>query len=114
MYIVLAVEINDIAAYTFGNTPRNILRGPSQNNLDLGIGKRFVIHERRFIEFRGELFNAFNHVNLANPISDLNAVVASGGLLSATGQVVNPGSFGQIISASSNPRLVQFVLKYRF
>jgi hypothetical protein len=53
-------------------------------------------------------------VNLANPISDLNTVVSTGGSLSATGQVVNGGNFGRIISTASNPRLVQFALKLKF
>ena len=66
------------------------------------------------MEFRAEFFNVFNHVNFANPISDLNAVISSGGSLDANGQIVNPGAFGRIISTSSNSRLVQLVAKFRF
>jgi hypothetical protein len=58
--------------------------------------------------------NLFNQVNLANPISDLNAVLASGGSLDASGNIVNPGSFGRIISATNNPRLIQFALKFNY
>ncbi len=107
--------IADGAGTDFGNVGRNILRGPRQVNVDLGIGKNFAVAEHRAVEFRAEFFNLLNHVNLANPISDLNAVAATGGSLNAlTGQIVNPGAFGQIISASSNPRLIQLALKYRF
>jgi len=106
--------IADGAGTDIGNVGRNVLRGPNQTNVDFSAGKRIDIRERQYLEFRAEFFNLLNHVNLANPISDLNAVAATGGTISATGQIVNPGSFGQIISASSNPRLIQFVLKYRF
>ena len=98
----------------FGNLGRNALRGPNQSNFDFSLVKNFVATERLGVEFRTDFFNLFNHVNYANPISDLNAVAASGGSLSPTGAIVQPGSFGKITSASSNPRLVQFALKLRF
>jgi hypothetical protein len=98
-----------------GNVGRNILRGPRQNNVDFSLIKRFKVTESKNLEFRTEFFNLFNHVNYANPISDLNAVLASGGSLDATnGRIVNPGSFGKIISTSNNPRLIQFALKFNF
>ncbi|HEX7177835.1 MAG TPA: TonB-dependent receptor, partial [Pyrinomonadaceae bacterium] len=87
------------AGADFGNVGRNILRGPRQINLDLSIIKRFSIDDSKNVEFRTEFFNLTNHVNFANPISDLNAGAAS---------------FGRIISASTNPRLIQFALKFNF
>jgi len=54
-------------------------------------------------------------VNFANPISNLNAVQSSGGSIDPnTGQIINPGDFGRIISTSSNPRLIQLALKLNF
>jgi hypothetical protein len=97
-----------------GNVGRNCLRGPSQVNVDLAIGKRFPVRESSSFEFRAEFFNLFNHVNLANPISDLNAVSSSGGSLNATGRIINPGAFGRIISTSNNPRLIQVAMKFTF
>lgn len=98
-----------------GNVGRNILRGPRQNNVDFSIIKRFKVAESKNLEFRTEFFNLFNHVNFANPISDFNAVLASGGSIDATtGRIINPGSFGKIISTSNNPRLIQFGLKFNF
>jgi len=98
-----------------GNVGRNILRGPHQNNVDLSIIKRFRFWESKAIEFRTEFFNLFNTVNYANPISDLNAVPAAN--FNADG-TINPtlgaGRFGRIISTSSNPRLIQFGLKFNF
>jgi hypothetical protein len=97
-----------------GGVGRNILRGPRQKNTDLSILRRFRIAESKNIEFRAEFFNLFNQVNLANPISDLNAVLASGGSLDANGNIINAGSFGRIISATNNPRLIQFALKFNY
>jgi hypothetical protein len=91
------------------------LRGPHQVNVDFSVIKRFPIRESRNLELRAEFFNLFNHVNFANPISNLNAVTPSGGSINATtGQIIRPGDFGRIISTSNNPRLIQFVAKFNF
>jgi hypothetical protein len=82
----------------FGNVSRNSLRGPRQSNFDFSIIKNIKTTERTKVEFRTDFFNLFNHVNYANPLSDLNA----------------GASFGKVISASSNPRLMQFALKLKF
>jgi hypothetical protein len=81
----------------FGNTGRNILRGPRQRNVDLSISKRIPVTERFGAELRGELFNAFNMVNFSNP---------SGSVTSAT--------FGTISATTGNPRVVQLALKMMF
>ena len=76
---------------------------------------RFPLGESRNIEFRTEFFNLFNHVNFANPISNLNAFASSGGSIdSNTGRIINPGDFGRITSTSNNPRLIQFALKFNY
>ena len=98
-----------------GNVGRNVLRGPGQNNIDFSIIKRFPLGESKNIEFRAEFFNLFNHVNLANPISNFNAIQSSGGSIDPnTGQIISPGDFGRITSTSNNPRLIQFALKYTY
>jgi hypothetical protein len=99
----------------FGNVGRNVLRGPRQINVDFSLIKRFSFSESKDIEFRAEFFNLFNHVNFANPISNLNAFASSGGSIdSNTGRIINPGDFGRIISTSNNPRLIQFALKFNY
>jgi hypothetical protein len=45
----------------FGNSGRDIIRGPGINNWDLGIGKDFKFTERVAFQFRAEAFNVFNH-----------------------------------------------------
>ena len=97
-----------------GNVGRNILRGPNQNNIDLSLTKRFRLNEAKNIEFRAEIFNLLNHVNLSNPISDLNAVSATGSFDPATGRIVNAGDFGRITSTSNNPRFLQFAIKFNY
>jgi hypothetical protein len=84
-------------------------------NLDFSIAKLFPLAESRSLEFRAEFFNLFNHPNFANPISNLNALFASSGSIDpATGQVLNAGNFGRIISTSTNPLIIQFALKLLF
>jgi len=98
-----------------GNVPRNCLNGPAQSNLDLAAIKTFHFSETRKLELRAESFNLFNHVNLASPISNLNAVNSSGGSIDPnTGRILSPGNFGKIVSASANPRLLQLALKIQF
>ena len=98
-----------------GNVPRNCLRGPRQTNVDLAIARQFRISQSRNVELRVEFFNLLNHVNFANPISDLNAVESSGGSIDrSTGQITRPGDFGRVISTSSNSRLIQLVVKMNF
>jgi hypothetical protein len=78
----------------FGNTGRNILRGPDQRNLDFSIIKFLPITEAVRLEFRTEFFNLTNTPSFANP--DSNIVSAA---------------FGRISSTSTGPRVIQFALK---
>lgn len=100
-----------------GNVGRNVLRGPRQTNVDFSIIKRFPFGESKNLELRGEFFNLFNHVNFANPISNLSAVSSSGGSIDQnTGQILpdKAGDFGRLISTSNNPRIIQFAVKLNF
>ena len=98
-----------------GNVGRNVLRGPRQFNVDFSVIRRFPISEQKNVEFRAEFFNLFNNVNLDNPISNLNVITSSGGSIDAiTGRIINPGDFGRIVSTASNPRLIQFAIKFNF
>jgi hypothetical protein len=72
------------AAFTFGNAPRNLLRGPKFVSTDLSLMKNFPIGGGAQFQFRAELFNVFNNVNYGNPNG-----------------VFNSTSFGRISSAGS-------------
>jgi hypothetical protein len=72
------------AQYTFGNAPRNVLRGPNSKTTDLSFMKNFPLGRGAQFQFRAEVFNVFNTVNYNNPNG-----------------VLNGGSFGRISSAAS-------------
>lgn len=82
----------------YGNASRNVLYGPGIHNWDIGIQKSFPIPagEASRLEFRGELFNAFNHAQFGAPNSG----------------VVSP-TFG-LVSSARAPRLVQLALRLIF
>jgi hypothetical protein len=56
-----------VPLFTFGNLSRNALRGPGINNWDISILKDIQFTESRYLEFRSEFFNAFNHVQFYSP-----------------------------------------------
>jgi hypothetical protein len=70
------------AQYTFGNAPRNVLRGPRAMITDLSMVKNVPVGGSVRLQIRAEIFNAFNTVNYGNP----NAVFGSEtfGRISAT------------------------------
>ena len=53
--------------YQFGNSGRNILRGPAFSSADWALAKSFLFTEAARLELRWEAFNTFNSTNLANP-----------------------------------------------
>jgi len=55
------------ASGTFGNAARNSLRGPGFFQTDLSIAKKLLLHEGVSLQFRTDIFNLFNNVNLDNP-----------------------------------------------
>ena len=80
----------------FGNSDRAPISGPGRNNFDIGIQKQFPITEARYVQFRVEMFNAFNHAQFRNP----NGAVAN-------------RNFG-LVGGARPPRLVQLGLKLVF
>ena len=82
----------------FGNTGRNIMRGPDQRNVDLALVKGMHITEDLTLEFRSEFFNLFNGVNFGRPGNN----------------IASRTNFGIITSTTSAPRVIQFALKLVF
>lgn len=64
-------------AGTFGDLPRNALRGPGFWQADLIFNKRIPLGEHVKLEFRTEVFNVFNRANFAPPSSALNVGLPS-------------------------------------
>ena len=87
----------------FGTCARNNLVSPRQVNFDASAIKDFQITERQALQFRMEMFNAPNHVELGNPN-------VSWGSSNTAAQA----TFGQITSTRANMRQIQFALKYNF
>lgn len=98
-----------------GNVGRNCLNGPAQADVDFSLARAFKVRETARVKVRAEFFNLLNHQNLSNPISNLGAVLPSGGSIDPnTGAVLSGGSFGRIVSSSSNPRIVQVSVRLEF
>jgi hypothetical protein len=80
-----------------GTAPRTICCGPGISETDISFIKNIPINERSHFEFRGELFNLFNHTQFYNP----------------DGNSTDGTQFGQVTQVK-DPRLAQFALKFYF
>jgi hypothetical protein len=92
---------------TLGNARRRFFAGPGINNWDMALLKDTLIREGMNLEFRAELFNAFNHAQFGLPdgnITDTQKVSPDTGRLQG---------FGTITSANP-PRIMQLSLKLLF
>jgi hypothetical protein len=83
------------APFTFGNAPRYMgnVRAPGMEDFDIGVQKWFRYRDILRLQFRAEMFNAFNRVNFYAP----------------DGNLTDP-AFG-VISATLPPRDIQLALK---
>ena len=59
------------AQFTFGNAPRNVLRGPKFAVTDLSLMKNIPLGGHAQFQIRAEIFNVFNTVNYGNPNGDV-------------------------------------------
>ncbi|MFN7925423.1 MAG: carboxypeptidase-like regulatory domain-containing protein [Bryobacteraceae bacterium] len=80
----------------FGNLGRNTVSAPGLVNFDLALLKQFPIREHHVLQFRTEIFNAFNTPALGYPVGNLSAATV-----------------GRIFSAGPS-RQIQFSLRYSF
>ena len=95
---------------TFGTFKRNTLYAPDFKSFDFSIFKNTPITERVSTQFRVEIFNLFNALNLGNPNQgNPSATLSGGGLILGTR---NGGSAPGI--GFGEPRNVQFALKVIF
>jgi hypothetical protein len=69
--------------------------GPGFASTDLSLEKTFYPVERLGIQFRADLFNTFNRVNLYNPVNTLGPTFMS-------------------INQAFDPRIFQFALRLKF
>jgi hypothetical protein len=81
---------------------RNLLRGGGYVDLDMGLGKKWIMpwKETHTLQLRWEVFNVTNTVSF-DP----------GGI---SGTLDTPGTFGKYTSTLSNSRVMQVGLRYQF
>jgi hypothetical protein len=94
---------------SFGNVPRNSLRGPAYEDTDISLFKDILGEHRVHGQFQAEAFNAWNHTNFGNPTSSVSSgtfgtITATS---SSTGSVNTPSAVG-------TQRVWQFVGKIIF
>jgi hypothetical protein len=80
-----------------GRLSQTPVYGPQRFLLDFNVVKRVQITESSNVEFRWEVFNLFNNTNLELPVTN-----------------IFDSNFGQITRTVSEPRLMQFALKFNF
>jgi len=88
---------------TFGNTPRNFLRGPGFANVDLSLVKNQGLAGGTRLQFRLEVFNLLNRANFAVPT---RAVFAG-----ATQNEAPLATAGQVTRTANTSRQVQLGIK---
>jgi hypothetical protein len=86
-----------VGANRFGNSPRNNLLNPGDQQWDLALFKNFAITDTHKMQFRVEIFNFPNHPNLSGP----------------NGDITSP-NFGRSITKSGDRRDIQLALRYIF
>ena len=95
---------------TYGNLSRNQVIGPGFGDVDLSLIKNTPLYKNRVhAQFRVEMFNVFNRINLAQPVANLGSGSAFGWSTSTIG--VSHGIPG---IGSGEPYNTQLSLKILF
>ena len=80
-----------------GNTGTSLVRGPGSWQTDFSLAKNFRVRENMRMQFRTDMFNALNHVNLGSPGTSIST----------------PSTFGRITGAGGM-RTMQLGLRLTF
>jgi outer membrane receptor protein involved in Fe transport len=86
-----------VTSGTFGNSGRNILRGPGLVNVDTALDRRFTFAGGRSFAVRWEVFNLFNTVQLGLPNSN-----------------ISDNARGTISRLAGDPRVMQLAFRLMF
>ena len=89
-------QFSDPPLGQFSTTSRTLCCGPGENQWDITFSKRVTLSERKYFQFRTDIFNLFNKTQFVNPDGNFSNT-----------------TFGQVLQAR-DPRLVQFALKFYF
>jgi Carboxypeptidase regulatory-like domain len=93
---------------TWGDSPRDVARGPGVWQIDMGMAKQFLLTERVNLQFRTEVFNIFNHPQYGLP----NATILVNGFGSITNTVNTTTPVSPV--GSGTQREFQFALRLQF
>jgi outer membrane receptor protein involved in Fe transport len=95
---------------TYGNLARNQVIGPGFGDVDMSLLKNIPLYKERVrAQFRVEMFNVFNRINLAQPLNNLGYGSAFGWSTSTIGV-----SYGAPGIGSGEPYNTQLALKIIF
>jgi hypothetical protein len=98
------------ASGSYGNLGRNQIIGPGFGDVDLSLIKNTPLYKERVrAQFRVEMFNVFNRVNLAQPLNNMGY----GGLFGASTSTIGV-SYGAPGIGSGEPYNTQLALKIIF
>jgi hypothetical protein len=84
-------------ANRFGNSPRNNIYGPGDQQWDIAVFKNVSLKGTHKMQFRMEVFNFLNHPNLSGPNTD-----------------ITNANFGRIVTKSGDRRDIQLAVRYLF
>jgi len=73
------------AQFTFGNAPRNVLRGPNFKQTDITLMKDIPLGKDVRFQIRAEGYNVFNRANFGNPNASFGAAAFGSVTSLATG-----------------------------
>jgi hypothetical protein len=93
---------------SFGNSGRDIIRGPGLFNTNASLFRNFRLTERFQLQFRAEAFNLTNTPQFGNP-----GTTVSSATFNSDGSIKALNGYTQISSAS-NERQLRFALKLTF
>ena len=110
-YLENGTAISPAGQGTYGDMPRNVLRGQPFKETDLSITKSWRFRERLTAQYRAEFFNIFNSVEYATPYLTTNSNLASPANFGRSLSTPNTFSF---IFGSGGPRTMQMALKLIF
>jgi hypothetical protein len=100
----------DLFESLYGNTGRNIFRGPFQVRFDMSLAKEFPVRERFRLRFEADAFNIFNHPDFDAPNNNVTFFPNFVGPPTIPPQ----GSLGVIQHTIGSPRFLQLGLHLSF
>jgi hypothetical protein len=93
----------------FGNTGRDVLRGPGVVNINASLFRVFPLTEHWEIEFRAEAYNLSNTPHFNNPATNVSNMQ-----LNPDGLIASLGNFMSITGTQGDPRQLRFGLRLSF